>query len=97
MLLSVIFLSGCSSVREKLSGGKQSNTDEFLVKKKNPLVLPPSFGDLPKPQNEKTLDKTENDNIDFSSVLGKSKNKKQIKIKKNNSLEKSISKILNSN
>ena len=31
---------------------KKQNSDEFLVKKENPLVLPPNFDDLPEPQKK---------------------------------------------
>ena len=37
--------------QEHLSGGKKDNTDEFLVQKKNPLVLPPDYNDLPVPKD----------------------------------------------
>ena len=36
VLLSVLFISGCKSVKNTLTG-KQKNTDEFLVKKKIPI------------------------------------------------------------
>ena len=39
------FISKCTSIKETLSGQKKQNSDEFLVKKKNPLVLPPNFDD----------------------------------------------------
>ena len=41
--------TSCQSVKNALSGVKQENSDEFLVQKKNPLVLPPDFTDLPVP------------------------------------------------
>tara|TARA_B100001146_G_C15913616_1_gene319867 strand:- start:312 stop:554 length:243 start_codon:yes stop_codon:yes gene_type:complete len=36
-------------VREGLTGSKNLSTDEFLVEKKDPLVLPPDFENLPNP------------------------------------------------
>lgn len=44
ILLFCIFalsVSSCQSVKEGLSGQKKKNSDEFLIEKKNPLVLPP--------------------------------------------------------
>ena len=35
-----------------MSGKKSENSDEFLVQKKNPLVLPPNYDDLPKPKSQ---------------------------------------------
>ena len=43
----LFLLSSCQSAREGLTRGKKNNTDEFLVQKKNPLVLPPDYNDLP--------------------------------------------------
>ena len=48
MMLSFLITS-CESVREGLTGSKKQSTDEFLVKKKDPLVLPPDFENLPNP------------------------------------------------
>ena len=48
MMLSFLITS-CESVREGLTGSKNQSTDEFLVKKKDPLVLPPDFENLPDP------------------------------------------------
>tara|TARA_B100000678_G_scaffold94266_1_gene78759 strand:- start:381 stop:686 length:306 start_codon:yes stop_codon:yes gene_type:complete len=48
MMLSFLITS-CESVREGLTGSKNQSTDEFLVKKKDPLVLPPDFENLPNP------------------------------------------------
>ena len=44
-------MNGCSSVKDGLSGKKQNNSDEFLIKKKTPLILPPDFNSLPMPKN----------------------------------------------
>ena len=95
ILFSVVLLSGCNSIKQTLTGAKPKNTNEFFVKKKNPLVLPPYFENLPKPQEAKKNDNINNKTLDLSSVLNKSEDVNQI-TKKNNSLEKSISKILNS-
>ena len=48
MMLSFLITS-CESLREGLTGSKNLSTDEFLVKKKDPLVLPPDFENLPNP------------------------------------------------
>ena len=37
------------SVKRGLTGTKQKSTDEFLVRKKDPLILPPDFDSLPTP------------------------------------------------
>ena len=49
-LITLIILSGCSGAKDALQGKKRSDTsDEFLIEKKNPLVMPPDINDLPKP------------------------------------------------
>ena len=87
-LFLFVFLSACKSVKDTLSMKKQKTTDEFLIEKKNPLVLPPDFSKLPTPKNnEKNLEE-ENNSIDFSKVLKKSENEEEIVNTKN--LEKTI-------
>ena len=46
-----LILFSCQSVKDGLSGNKGDNSDEFLVQKKNPLVLPPDFKKLPTPDS----------------------------------------------
>jgi len=94
ILIFATFISGCSSIKDTLTGVKKQNTDEFLVKKKDPLVLPPNFNDLPKPQTQKNSENNGEESIDFSNILSESENKKEI-IKNEGSLERSISNILN--
>ena len=50
-LFILFFLCSCQSVKDALTGKKYENSDEFLVIKKNPLVLPPNFNDLPTPKD----------------------------------------------
>ena len=55
LFLLFLFLASCqtmSSVKRGLGGEKINNTDEFLVEKKDPLILPPDFENLPIPGNE---------------------------------------------
>jgi len=50
LLFLLLFLYSCGSVGEALQGKKRSDQgDEFLIDKKNPLVMPPDFDKLPKP------------------------------------------------
>ena len=94
-LIALATLSACQSVKEGLTGTKRSNSDEFLVEKKNPLVLPPEFEKLPVPNsivnNDQNIDNSEDN--DLRVILGQEKNsiKTESKTKKTNtSLEKSI-------
>ena len=94
----ILLLSSCESAREGLVGGKRDNTDEFLVKKKNPLVLPPEFNKLPKPSDSKR-DETNSfdENNDLQKLIGAETEKKTSdkNSKQKSSLESSILKTLN--
>jgi len=52
ILFMALVITSCQSVKNALTGVKQENSDEFLVQKKNPLILPPDFTDLPEPFEE---------------------------------------------
>jgi len=53
LLLLLVLLTSCQAVKDGLTGKKNDNSDEFLVKKKNPLELPPDFDQLPIPKKDK--------------------------------------------
>ena len=97
--LILLFLNSCGTVAEGLGGTKKKGSDEFLVEKKSPLVLPPSFGELPEPGKELErniiLDKKDTsdieDIINQSSSTGTSKKSGDTK----NSIEQSIIKKIN--
>jgi len=52
---------GASDAAKVLTNEKITNTDEFLVKKRDPLILPPDYNTLPSPNSIKELKKN-NDN-----------------------------------
>ena len=59
--IALIILSGCNTVKKAFKNPKKNSSDEFLVEKKSPLVMPPEFNELPIPnQNEDTNQKQEN-------------------------------------
>ena len=82
-------------------GGKKNNNDEFLVQKKNPLVLPPDYNDLPLPKDNKIKDEQSSANIDDEiKKLMESEEKDNVLNNDSagdSSLEDSIIKVLNKN
>ena len=93
-LLLLSFLAACESAREGFTLKKKDNSDEFLVEKKNPLVMPPDYEKLPKPEDFQLSEENKKED-EFQNII--SKNKKTI-IKKNNkntSLEESIIEKIN--
>ena len=90
-----IILSSCGTVREGFSNQKKNNSDEFLVEKKSPLVMPPDYNELPIPNEEKTEKETK----DIKSLISKSKQEEisEDLNKKNSSFEGSILKKIKKN
>ena len=43
--------SGTSDAAKVLKNEKITNTDEFLVKKKQPLIIPPDINNIPEPRS----------------------------------------------
>jgi len=70
VIFIAIFLSSCGTLKEGFTNQKKNNTDEFLIEKKSPLVMPPDYNELPIP-NEENI---ENDSNEIKSLITKSKN-----------------------
>ena len=64
------------NVRKGLGGQKRTSTDEFLVKKKAPLVMPPKWKDLPKPGQNMELDDDTEEITDIEELIQLGKNQK---------------------
>ncbi|MDB9718915.1 DUF3035 domain-containing protein [Candidatus Pelagibacter sp.] len=91
ILLLLIFTNGCASLKDGLEGNKRSKTsEEFLIEKKNPLVLPPDFDALPLPTSKTKIDNKNKDEFNIDNVLDNPPKKITGEQKTNISLEKSI-------
>ena len=68
-----IFLINCSGgwgdFKKTMSGQKTTNTDEFLIKKKDPLVLPPEYGELPFTKSIKKISRSFNWKIFWDQMI----------------------------
>ena len=69
ILIIFLFTNSCNSVRSALGGSKQNSSDEFLVEKKNPLVLPPDYNSLPEPNSSDEADLAEEDSDDVEKLV----------------------------
>ena len=58
-----LFLLSCGTVKEGFSNQKKNNSDEFLVEKKTPLVMPPNYNELPEPKINQQEIKEEKNSI----------------------------------
>ena len=87
-ILSIFFLlTSCGdswdSVKKGLSGEKRTSSDEFLIKKKDTLILPTDYEALPTPGDQK---KAKQEKSIFENTLGESNDD----ISSSKSLEESI-------
>jgi len=69
LTMFIFLLNSCGSwdsVKRGLTGSKSDSKDEFLVKKKDPLILPPDFENLPSPSDQ---DSTQEELSNFEKKL----------------------------
>ncbi len=92
ILLVFNFLVSCQTMKEGFSLQKKQAADEFLVEKKNPLVQPPEYGELPTP-TDSNIDKTKTSENEIEKLLG-SENSEQESIEIGNNSNKVEENIL---
>jgi len=76
LFILLLFLYSCGSVGEALQGKKRSDQgDEFLIDKKNPLVMPPDFDKLPMPgeTNLKSTKEIQSEDLSIKNLLKSTK------------------------
>ena len=91
-LFLLLFLCSCG-VGEALQGTKRSDQgDEFLIDKKNPLVLPPDFDKLPEPgeANVKPTKIIENNQSNIKNLLKNNDDENISNTDESTSIESSI-------
>ena len=56
IIILSFFITSCAdsfqSVKRGLTGAKKEGGDEFMIEKKDPLILPPDFESLPTPDEK---------------------------------------------
>ena len=72
----ILILSSCGTLKEGFTNQKKNSSDEFLVEKKSPLVMPPSYGELPIPSNDKTTKESQTNKIE--SLISKKKDNEKL-------------------
>ena len=69
-ILILTILTGCQDVKKGLSGKKIDEGNEFLVIKKNPLVVPPNFNELPQPSDNNIENNSNKENENkFKNIM----------------------------
>jgi len=80
IIIIIFFLiTACASswqdVKKGLGGEKRTSTDEFLVRKKEPLVMPPKWKNLPEPGGVMKSDEEVREATDIVVLMKLGKNK----------------------
>ena len=90
LIIILLFLQlSCQSIKDGLSGKKYESSDEFLVIKKNPLVLPPDFNELPKPEDPVSMSREESIEAEIDDIVSSIKSEEDLEIKIENSTSNS--------
>ena len=92
LLFSILLISTSCGVGKALSPQKKTGTDEFLIQKKSPLVMPPDYSELPTP-TQKTQ-QSKNKKTDIKKLLTGSSSKEP-QSKSSSRIEKLILKEIN--
>ena len=90
LFITSLLLVSCGGLKDAgkvLRNEKITTTDEFLVKKRNPLVLPPDFEKIPEPGS---ISKTKEDEDEKIKKILKVPNTDNTNKKKSSSIEESI-------
>ncbi len=92
LIILLLFIASCQSVddaKKVLTNQKVKTTDEFLVKKKEPLELPPEFDKIPEPGSLEKKNKEISESKKLKQIL-KTTDMQIKKPKSSGSTEKSI-------
>lgn len=92
ILFISLLLSSCKAVKDTFVPKKSLGSDEFLVEKKSPLVMPPDFNDLPLPKEEIIETNTVSQKNKIQSLIKGSKNTQQKT--ENTSVNKSLESLV---
>ena len=67
LLNFILLLVSCGTVEDAFVNQKKNNTDEFLVEKKSPLVMPPDYNELPIPKEK--IEQTDINENEFKTLI----------------------------
>jgi len=73
LLISILIFNSCTTVKEGFRSQKKNSTDEFLVEKKSPLIMPPEFNELPIPENN-NQNSEKNEETDIKKLITNNEN-----------------------
>ena len=98
LIATIFLLNSCQGVKDALEGKRRSKSgDEFLVEKKNPLVLPPEFNQLPKPGSTQDNNENESSSFEISIKDNNNSDEKNQQASESNSTQEFILKNIKKN
>ena len=78
LIFTLLLLSSCGGgfkeFKDTMTGQKVKTTDEFLIQKKDPLILPPDYGKLPKPNTGEQRNTKSKSSLESIISKGKTSN-----------------------
>ena len=84
--LILLFLNSCGAIKKGFENPKKNSSDEFLVEKKSPLVMPPEFNEsIPNNKNNNESKKE----VNIKNMISEKKSEKNNNVL-NEDLEVSI-------
>ena len=90
-----LFLNSCGTIKESFTNQKKNSSDEFLVEKKSPLILPPDYDKLPSPEIVNPKSDTNENKI--KDLVASNENSTDKKDEINQSLEETLLKKIKNN
>ena len=92
LIFTLFILQSCQADRDGLTSQKKKSTDEFLVEKKSPLVMPPEFDKLPLPTTADDSNFETNSN-DIKKLISDNNSEEKIETQNKNFENSIIEKI----
>ena len=95
-ILSALLIS-CGTIKKGFVNPKKNSTDEFLVEKKSPLVMPPDYNELPVPKSNKKEESLNDSKIKELLIDTNTDKKETSNNDKNQNFEESLLKKIKKN
>ena len=90
LLNLILLLTSCNTMKSAFVNEKKNNTDEFLVEKKSPLVMPPDYNELPIPKEK--IEQTDINENEFKTLI--TQTKQDTKSDSNEDVDKNLEELL---
>ena len=90
LLNFILLLTSCGTAKDAFVNQKKNNTDEFLVEKKSPLVMPPDYNELPIPKEK--IEQTDINENEFKTLI--TQKNQDTKSDSNEDVDKSFEELL---